>query len=58
MTIRMVVISIVLGISAAVWIVRVGGPSERLGETWAFGLYALAIGVVLAEVIQRLRRSR
>jgi hypothetical protein len=51
---RLLAAGLIGGIGAAVWIVRAGGPSERLTQTWAFGLYCLVAAVAVAEVIARL----
>ena len=55
---RLLVIGLAAGIAASVWIVRSGGPSERLTAAWAFGFYALICGVVVVEIIIRLIRRR
>jgi hypothetical protein len=43
----------VIGVAAAITIVATGGPTERLTRTMTFGIYALAIGVLVAEVVSR-----
>jgi hypothetical protein len=58
---RLLVTAVALGLTVSVWIVLVGGPSDRLTATWVFGFKALVVGVVVAEiltiVLERLRHK-
>ena len=47
-------VGVLCSLVAAATIVALGGPSDRLTATWAFGLHALAAGVIAAEVIARI----
>lgn len=55
---RLVLFGILIGLGVSVWIVKTGGPTERLTETWRFGLLALAVSVLVAETIVRLTNGR
>jgi hypothetical protein len=55
---RLVLIAVAIGIAVSVWVVRAGGPSDHLTRTWVFGLHALAVGVVAAEIITRIAGRR
>lgn len=58
MSIRLVLLALAIGIAVSAWIVRAGGPSERLTATWAFGFRSLIIAVIAAEIITRLLRRK
>jgi hypothetical protein len=51
-------IGAVIGLGAAVFLARDGGPSAELTATWRFGLWALAAGVLVAEIVSRILKRR
>ena len=57
-SLRLLRIAVAIGIGVSVWIVKAGGPTERLTATWMFGLRALVLGVIVAEIITQILTRR